>query len=135
MELHRSDKIWTLAGLFLLVGVFVYSLTEGYKIRRDDSNSLVNITLKANIANAHEVKIAGSFNNWQARCCLEKSAASDEWSIQLQLLPGVYEYVFIVDGEHWLPSRQDGKLKDGLGGRNAVLYVNKTLVKQGGGNV
>ena len=135
METQRNDNIWMLSGLLLLVGVFVFSLVQADKLKQGNEDELVSFTLKANIAKAHEVKIAGSFNNWQAKCCLEKSTDSDAWTIQLQLPPGVYEYVFIVDGEHWVPSNANGKLKDGLGGRNAVLYVNKTVVKQGGGNV
>ncbi len=134
METQRSDKIWMIGGLILLVGICIYSLFEAYKIKQASVEQPVRIILKAKITNAQQVKIAGSFNNWQARCCLEKVAGTDEWKIQLQLNPGVYEYVFIVDGEHWVPETANGKLQDGLGGSNGVLYVNRTVVKLGGGN-
>ena len=134
MEKQRNDRFWMLAGLILLVSIFIFSLLQAYKLYQSDHADLVKVSLKFNIDNANEVRIAGSFNNWQARCCLEK-VGSNEWSIQLQLVPGVYEYVLVVDGEHWVPKQVLGKLKDGLGGQNGVLYVNKTTVRQGGGNV
>ena len=135
MEKQRNDRIFHVFGVLMLAGIFALSMQYAFEIEKSDHEHSVKVSIKASIENAREVKIAGSFNNWQARCCLQKDPGSNEWSIRLQLQPGVYEYVLIVDGNHWVPEKTNGKLNDGLGGRNSILYVNRTVVKKGGGNV
>ena len=135
MNIQSREGFWSISGMLILMSIILISFYEAYKIKQSDHVDLVQITLKARLENASEVKIAGSFNNWQARCCLQKSAVDNEWSIQLSLRPGVYEYMLIVDGEYRTPVDGTGRVKDGLGGSNGVFYVNKTVVKQGGGNV
>lgn len=70
---------------------------------------------------ARTVCLAGSFNDWQPDHL--QSDAEGEWSIELSLPPGDYEYLFVVD-ERWLP---DPACPDGrpnpFGGENSVLHV------------
>ena len=133
MQVNKNDRLWMLAGFVLLVWLLIYGVYEAYKSTSNDS--LVKISLKTIIPDASVVKVAGSFNNWQEQCCLMRTSRPNEWAIELTLKPGVYEYMFIVDGEQHMPQQSAGNLHDGLGGRNSVIYVNRTVVKQGGGNV
>lgn len=48
---------------------------------------------------AHQVSVAGDFNNWAQDSCLLKRKDSGEWNVSLNLKPGIYDYRFIVDGE------------------------------------
>jgi 1,4-alpha-glucan branching enzyme len=47
---------------------------------------------------AKKVCIAGNFNDWNMASMPMKKSADGIWKIKLKLLPGKYEYKFIVDG-------------------------------------
>lgn len=48
---------------------------------------------------AHQVLLAGDFNNWDMGNLSLKRKDSGEWNASLNLRPGIYDYRFIVDGE------------------------------------
>ncbi len=48
---------------------------------------------------AHQVSLAGDFNNWAQDGCFLKRKDTGEWNATLDLKPGIYDYRFIVDGE------------------------------------
>ena len=74
---------------------------------------------------AHEIRVAGEFNNWRPsdRHRLLKKA-DGKWSLQIPLMPGKYEYKFIIDGQ-WRedPANPNQKIGD-HGQKNSVLEVN-----------
>ncbi|MGE0480396.1 MAG: glycogen-binding domain-containing protein [Vicinamibacterales bacterium] len=47
---------------------------------------------------AEAVCLAGTFNGWDMRAASMKKDARGEWTIELPLAPGRYEYKFVVDG-------------------------------------
>jgi 1,4-alpha-glucan branching enzyme len=51
---------------------------------------------------AHEVCLAGTFNEWHPSASPMVPMGGGRWSKAVVLEPGVYEYLFVVDG-HWLP--------------------------------
>ncbi len=70
---------------------------------------------------ACNVSIAGCFNGWQPSPLRRQD--NGHWHIELSLLPGVYEYLFVVDGE-WLPDPAcDDGCPNPFGGENSVLRV------------
>ncbi len=72
------------------------------------------------------VCLAGSFNDWRADHL--QCAATGEWSIELSLPPGDYEYLFVVDGR-WQPDPSCAERRPNpFGGENSVLRV---LAKNG----
>ena len=78
---------------------------------------------------AQAVSVAGTFNNWDAAATPMKKAKSGKWSVRLSLLPGQYDYKFIVDGrwccdpdcaeDHVCPNR----VPNDVGSMNRVLIV------------
>lgn len=48
---------------------------------------------------ARSVFLAGSFNEWNPLSTPMSKRNSGDWSTDLELAPGVYEYRFVVDGE------------------------------------
>jgi len=70
---------------------------------------------------AHDVSIAGSFNDWTPQAL--KCNAKGIWSIAVTLPPGTYEYKFVVDSE-WLedPLSAD-RVPSPYGGFNSVCVV------------
>jgi hypothetical protein len=72
---------------------------------------------------AATVCVSGSFNGWsQQSDCMSRS--DDGWSVSVSLLPGRYQYAFVIDGCIW---RDDpGAVlaeDDGFGIKNSVLIV------------
>ena len=49
---------------------------------------------------AHEVSLAGDFNNWDALANPMKRDKKGLWKTSIALAPGSYQYRFLVDG-HW----------------------------------
>ena len=82
----------------------------------------VPLTLKLVAPSAKHVYVAGSFNNWHA-AALPLKAAGGEWSGEVKLAPGRYEYLFVVDGK-WLPDPgATEKIPNPFGGFNSLLSV------------
>ncbi len=71
------------------------------------------------------VHLAGSFNEWSRDAWpMSFSAERRRWELSRQLVPGSYQYKFVIDGADWIadPANADGA-PDGFGGRNSVLTV------------
>lgn len=79
---------------------------------------------------AHEVCIAGSFNDWHPSVMPMIRVADGKWAKELALPPGRYEYRFVVDGE-WLedPAARE-TVANPFGGFNAVLIVTNSASEQ-----
>jgi len=63
--------------------------------RSKKSQATARITCSA--PDAHEILLAGSFNDWDPAALAMTRGADGEWSVELQLPPGRYEYKFVVD--------------------------------------
>ena len=53
---------------------------------------------------AHSVCLAGTFNGWDPGALPMMRRVTGEWTIELDLAPGRYEYKFVVD-EKWCCAR------------------------------
>ena len=86
----------------------------------------VQFSLKLNDSKAHIVAIAGDFNGWNPQANLLEDLDGDGiWTGTLNLEPGKYEYMFVIDGEKWLPDPNALRyVKDGFGNKNAILEIN-----------
>lgn len=81
--------------------------------------------------NAREVKIAGSFTQWENGAITMKKSG-EGWSVTVNLEAGKHFYKFIADG-NWM-IHKDNLLKenDGQGNTNSVVYVtNQKFVLSG----
>jgi hypothetical protein len=73
------------------------------------------------VPDASEVLLVASFNGWQP-ITLAKTGPN-RWSVELAVPPGEHEYLFLVDGETYVPPDAPLLRPDGFGGANAVLQV------------
>jgi 5'-AMP-activated protein kinase regulatory beta subunit len=48
---------------------------------------------------AHSVFVAGTFNQWRPDATPMLEGEDGEWKTSLPLIPGHYEYKFVVDGQ------------------------------------
>lgn len=69
---------------------------------------------------AAEVAVAGSFNGWAPAQMVRQGGA---WTVAVPLGPGIYEYVYLVDGEAVVPPEAALTRPDGWGGTNGVIEV------------
>lgn len=80
---------------------------------------------------AKSVGIAGTFNDWNPESTPMVTSGSGQWSGQLTLSPGIYEYQYVVDGR-WINDPQAVKsTPNPFGGRNSVLIVEQNNMKPG----
>jgi 1,4-alpha-glucan branching enzyme len=72
---------------------------------------------------AHEVFVAGEFNNWDTRANPLKKDRNSMWKLTLPLTPGRYEYRFLIDGKWENDASCSGCVPNEFGSRNCVRIV------------
>lgn len=84
----------------------------------------VRKTLSAGFPNADKVGVIGDFNQWDANnpIGMEKKPGG-QWTVDLDLSPGRYEYLFVVDGQHRPDPGNPVKSANSFGGENSVLEI------------
>ena len=89
----------------------------------DDGGGSHSVCLKLVRPDAQEVCIAGSFNDWHPGVTPMIRLHDGQWTKELTLPPGRYEYRFIVDGQ-WVDDPAATELiPNSFGTANAVLEV------------
>lgn len=72
---------------------------------------------------ASSVSIAGSFNEWHPSATPMVPLGQGRWSKTLELGPGTYEYLFVVDGR-WVPDPGSAvTVTNPFGGINCCVSV------------
>lgn len=74
---------------------------------------------------ARSVHLVGDFNNWTPRADpMVDSDGDGEWTLFYSLLPGTYEYKFVVDNKRWIPDpKNPNRNPDGFDGWNSVVHI------------
>jgi len=74
---------------------------------------------------ATTVAIAGTFNDWRPEATPMVAMGEGRWLKALVLPPGMYEYLFVADGQ-WLPDPlAQTTVPNPFGGVNSVITVPK----------
>jgi 5'-AMP-activated protein kinase regulatory beta subunit len=85
------------------------------------------VQLSLGAPTAHEVYVAGTFNDWNPKATPMLQDGAGPWVAKLNLLPGQYEYKYVVDGQ-WTcePGCDAGHancVPNPFGTRNSILAV------------
>lgn len=72
---------------------------------------------------AHEVLVAGSFNNWEPTRLKLADPEESNWEIELALPTGSYEYLFVVDGRWLTDPTNPHSVPNPFGGNNSIVDV------------
>ena len=72
---------------------------------------------------ATEVVLLGDFNGWKGTKHRMKKGAQGTWERVLMLLPGAYEYKYLVDGTWWENTPGFHKKINSYGTYNSLLKV------------
>ena len=100
-------------------------------INADVANSNGGILFTYDDANASQVSIAGSLNEWNSEKDKLEKDANGIWSIKMKLSEGTHTYKFVVDGNWNFDQTNPDIEDDGYGGSNSVIHVDadRKLVK------
>ncbi len=126
-----SRRYWipaaaALAVLALWLAVPRHDSTELANIPAEDapvSPNTVRYEFRFEAGSADEVCLAGDFNRWKVCDARLTRVGEDVWSVSLELPPGRYEYMFVVDGRWVTDPHAMGFHDDGFGNRNAILVI------------
>ena len=80
------------------------------------------VYFKLNEPEAQEVMLCGTFNNWETGSRQLKKGKNGDWRTFLTLVPGVYEYRFVVDGR-WKNHSDSELVPNAFGTENCVRVV------------
>jgi 1,4-alpha-glucan branching enzyme len=112
--------------LFLLALITVLSVSCAGTIRPSApvvTASGVRFTLMDR--NAHDVALAGSFNDWSISAHrLARKGSGGVWMCSVDLPPGEHTFMYVADGTRWIsPPLADYYVDDGFGSRNGAVVV------------
>jgi 1,4-alpha-glucan branching enzyme len=84
---------------------------------------VVYVQFRLESAQARQVALAGTFTGWQPTLQLEQKEPG-VWTALVPLRPGVHDYVFVVDGERWVPDpNAPQQVDDSFGGTNSRISL------------
>ncbi len=81
------------------------------------------VVFQLNAPNANEVLLIGDFNSWEEAGLAMKKNKNGVWNAELNLMPGRYEYKFIVDGQWWTDPLNTNTVPNSFGSLNSVKEV------------
>ena len=106
--------------------LFNFSGLPGQPNQKDAVAQRVEVTFTISGINANQIAVAGDFNSWNTSANqLEDPDGDGIWTGKMQLEPGRYEYMLVVDDGKWVTD-PNAKVyaNDGFGSKNAVLFIN-----------
>jgi hypothetical protein len=94
------------------------------KMPRSAPPVLTSVTFVFYAPKARSVSLVGSFNDWDPRRTPMTKGKDGNWTVQVTLAQGRYEYLFFVDDLRYETDPDAVELRsDGLGHENAVLRL------------
>jgi len=108
---------------YVLPSALVASLLMFVSVRIFTVRTTVPVTFRISYDNARTIALAGDFNGWQNdKIFLKKNG--DVWEATVRLKPSRYQYLFVIDGDKFVPD-PDAQLcvDDGFGQKNSVVDV------------
>lgn len=80
------------------------------------------VPFRLSAAGARRVALMGDFTGWQPTHEL-REIAPGAWAVDVPLVPGVYDYVFVIDGTAWRLDPLAPQVTDGFGGASSRVAV------------
>ena len=108
--------------VFTFVFLFHPSLLPGQR----ETLAQVEVTFTISGIEAKSIAVAGDFNGWNTSANqLEDPDGDGIWIGKINLKPGRYEYMLVIDNSKWVTDpNANVYADDGFGSKNAVLYIN-----------
>ena len=121
----RLRPAWTLALAVGLGAMLLLSFQQDSTPTPGASEGIASFV--GHFPGARSVEVVGSFNNWsRGTLHLNDDDHDGIWHGAVVLPAGAHEYMFVVDGERWVPDPLAGRYVDdgfGAGQENSLLFV------------
>lgn len=114
-----------MAGISLGMVIQQATMGGGDELATTSETPVVLVRFELAAPNAGRVNVAGSFNEWNtSQHEMTRSRATGLWTLTVPLESGEHEYMFVMDGELWLPDpNAHAQVDDGFGTTNSVIVV------------
>ena len=122
-----SPRALTLRPAYALAGALAVAAVISTSLRQPATPGTapaarIMVQFRLGDAQAREVALAGDFNGWQPSHRLHE-VQPGVWAVDVALPPGVYNYVFVVDGNAWRLDPLAPRVTDGFGGSSSRVSV------------
>jgi Glycogen recognition site of AMP-activated protein kinase len=121
----RLRPVWTLGLAVGLAAMLLLSWQQGSTPAPSASEGIASFI--GHFPGAKSVEVVGSFNNWsRGTLHLNDDDHDGIWHAAAILPAGAHEYMFVVDGERWVPDPLAGRYVDdgfGAGQENSLVFV------------
>jgi Glycogen recognition site of AMP-activated protein kinase len=121
----RLRPVWTLALVAGLATVLLIQLGPSGLPTPGVAQGIAKFV--GHFPGARSVEVVGSFNDWsRGALALNDDDGDGIWHADAVLPAGQHEYMFVVDGERWVPDPLAGRYVDdgfGAGQQNSLLIV------------
>lgn len=81
------------------------------------------VTFRLKSPDATTVMLVGDFNHWSRNAAPMTPDAAGRWRTTLWLVPGRYEFKFLVDGKWREPAANENAVRNRFGTRNNVVFI------------
>jgi len=81
------------------------------------------VRFEVEVPQARSISVVGNFNDWKPEATPLTFIGGTNWSRELSLAPGRYEYRFVVDGRWVDPPNAKAYVPNPRGGHNAIVEV------------
>jgi hypothetical protein len=117
----RVRPAWSLAFAAVVALLTLFPLHEGPDIGEHEGIA----QFVGRFPGAQSVHVVGSFNDWRSGSIPLQDVDQDGvWRATVVLPAGAYEYMFVVDGERWVPDHLAERLvADEFGRENSIVIV------------
>ena len=117
----RLRPAWSLAAAAVVAFLALIPLEQGPLLGEQEGVA----QFVGRFPNARSVHVVGTFNDWRTgTIALEDRDHDGVWRAAVVLPAGTYEYMFVVDGERWVPDHlADRLVADEFGRENSVVIV------------
>jgi hypothetical protein len=128
----RLRPVWTLALAAGLTAILLLPFQVGSLPTPGEAEGVAQFV--GHFPGARSVEVVGSFNNWsRGMLHLNDDDGDGIWHGAAVLPAGQHEYMFVVDGERWVPDPLAGRYVDdgfGAGHQNSLLIVRPTATER-----
>jgi len=111
-----------LLGVGLWAGFGAAPSSNASFVAAQEASAAVLVHFRLEAPGAHRVELAGSFSDWAPAFTLHESLPG-VWTLVVSLEAGVHDYLFVVDGEKWVPDPHAPRVDDGFGSFNSRLAL------------
>lgn len=118
----RIRPVWSLALAAVVALLTLFPAREAGPLLGEEEGI---VQFVGRFPGARSVHVVGSFNDWRTgTIALEDRDHDGVWRGAVVLPAGTYEYMFVVDGERWVPDHlAERQVADDFGRENSVVIV------------